>query len=71
MTLIIVTSDDRVSTVLTELETANVAKKGEAVVSPLLTGKRDYMKWVQESMNSVSTSSTKMSSSVIEKDEVI
>jgi len=28
-------------------------KKGQAIVSPLLNGKREYMKWVQESLNSV------------------
>lgn len=58
MTLVIVTSDDKVSGVLTELEEQDLAKKGEAIVSPLLSGKRAYMKWVQESLNSVKASAS-------------
>lgn len=58
MTLVILTSDDKVSGVLTELEEADIAKKGEAIVSPLLGGKRAYMKWVQESLNSVKASAS-------------
>ena len=27
--------------------------KGQAIVAPLLNGKREYMRWVQESLNSV------------------
>jgi hypothetical protein len=53
MTLVIVTSDDKVTGVLSELEEGDVMKKGQAIVSPLLNGKREYMKWVQESLNSV------------------
>jgi len=53
MTLVIVTSDDKVTGVLGELEEGDVMKKGQAIVSPLLNGKREYMKWVQESLNSV------------------
>lgn len=36
MTLVVVTSDDKVSAVLTELEEAELTKKGAAIVSPLL-----------------------------------
>jgi len=53
VTLVIVTTDDKVTSVLTELEEGDVAKKGEVIVSPLLSGKREYTKWVQESLNSV------------------
>jgi uncharacterized protein involved in tolerance to divalent cations len=53
LTLVIVASDDKVTGVLTELEEGDVMKKGQAIVSPLLKGKREYMKWVQESLNSV------------------
>lgn len=53
ITLVIVTTDDKVTSVLTELEEGDVAKKGEVIVSPLLSGKREYTKWVQESLNSV------------------
>ena len=53
MTLVIVTTDDKVTGVLSELEEGDVMKKGQAIVSPLLNGKREYMKWVQESLNSV------------------
>jgi len=53
VTLVIVTSDDKVTGVLSELEEGDVMKKGQAIVSPLLNGKREYMKWVQESLNSV------------------
>lgn len=51
ITLVIVTTDDKVTSVLTELEEGDVAKKGEVIVSPLLSGKKEYMKWVQESLN--------------------
>merc|ERR1712010_203281 len=53
MSLVILTSDDKVTGVLSELEEGDVMKKGQAIVSPLLSGKREYMKWVQESLNSV------------------
>ena len=53
MNLVILTSDDKVTGVLSELEEGDVMKKGQAIVSPLLNGKREYMKWVQESLNSV------------------
>ena len=53
MTLVIVTSDDKVTGVLGELEEGDVMKKGQAIVAPLLNRKREYMKWVQESLNSV------------------
>jgi len=53
MTLVIVTTDDNVTGVLSELEEGEIMKKGQAIVSPLLNGKREYMKWVQESLNSV------------------
>merc|ERR1712010_261878 len=53
MNLVILTSDDKVTGVLSELEEGDVMKKGQAIVSPLLSGKREYMKWVQESLNSV------------------
>jgi len=46
MTLVIVTNDDKISAVLTELEEGDIAKKGEMIVSPVLSNKRDYMKWV-------------------------
>lgn len=35
-TLVIVTNDDKVTAVLTELDEADLAKKGQAIVSPLL-----------------------------------
>jgi len=53
MTLVVIASDDKVTGVLSELEEGDVMKKGQAIVSPLLNGKREYMKWVQESLNSV------------------
>merc|ERR1719263_400987 len=53
MNLVVLTSDDKVTGVLSELEEGDVMKKGQAIVSPLLNGKREYMKWVQESLNSV------------------
>jgi len=58
MTLVVVTNDDKVTAVLTELEEGDLAKKGEVIVSPLLNGKREYMKWVQESLNSVKASAS-------------
>lgn len=52
MQLVIVTSDDKVPGVLTEIEQNGVGGgKAQAVVSPLLSGKREYMKWVQDSLN--------------------
>jgi uncharacterized protein involved in tolerance to divalent cations len=53
MQLVILTSDDKVTGVLSELEEGDFMKKGQAIVSPLLNGKREYMKWVQESLSSV------------------
>jgi uncharacterized protein involved in tolerance to divalent cations len=53
LTLVILTSDDKVTGALSELEEGDVMKKGQAIVSPLLSGKREYMKWVQESLSSV------------------
>jgi len=53
MTLVVVTTDDKVTGVLAELEEGDIMKKGQAIVSPLLNGKKEYMKWVQESLNSV------------------
>ena len=50
-TLTLVTSDDKVTAVLAALEDGDLAKKGEAIVSPLLTGKKAYMKWVPDSLN--------------------
>lgn len=46
MSLVIVANDDKVTGVLAELEEADLVKKGAAIVSPLLQGKREYMKWV-------------------------
>lgn len=65
MHLVIVANDDKVSAVLTELEEGDLGKKGEMIVSPLLTNKRDYMKWVQESLNTVKASA---SASLIDTD---
>jgi len=36
VSLVIITNDDKVTSVLTELEEADLAKKGAAIVSPLL-----------------------------------
>jgi len=58
MHLVIVANDDKVSSVLTELEEGDLGKKGEMIVSPLLTNKRDYMKWVQESLSTVKASAS-------------
>jgi len=58
MHLVIVANDDKVSAVLTELEEGDLGKKGEMIVSPLLTNKRDYMKWVQESLSTVKASAS-------------
>lgn len=52
-TLVVVTTDDKVTGVLSELEEGELMSKGQAIVSPLLNGKREYMRWVQESLNSV------------------
>jgi len=46
MNLVVLTTDDKVTGVLSELEEGDVMKKGQAIVSPLLNGKREYMKWV-------------------------
>ena len=58
MKLVIVANDDKVGAVLSELEEGDLAKKGEMIVSPLLSNKRDYMKWVQESLNTVKASAS-------------
>lgn len=50
-TLTLVTSDDKVTAVLTALEEGRIQERGEAVVSPLLTGRKAYMEWVQNSLN--------------------
>lgn len=51
LTMTIITGDDKVSQVLTEFESSQIQGKSAAVISPLLTGKREYMKWIQESLN--------------------
>lgn len=51
-TLTLVTSDEKVTAVLTALEEGQIQDRGEAVVSPLLTGRKAYMEWVQNSLSS-------------------
>jgi len=50
-TLTLVTSDEKVTQVLTALEEGQIQDRGEAVVSPLLTGRKAYMEWVQNSLS--------------------
>jgi len=50
-TLTLVTSDDKVTAVLTALEEGRIQDRGEAVVSPLLTGRKAYMEWVSSSLS--------------------
>lgn len=50
-TLMLVTSDEKVTQVLTALEEGQIQDRGEAVVSPLLTGRKAYMEWVQNSLS--------------------
>merc|ERR1711934_265387 len=46
-TLTLVTSDEKV----TAVEEGQIQDRGEAVVSPLLTGRKAYMEWVQNSLS--------------------
>jgi hypothetical protein len=58
VTLVISAADDKVVNIISELEEAEITKKGAIIVSPLLSGKKEYMKWVQESLNSVRASAS-------------
>lgn len=75
MTLTLVTSDDRVDGVLSALEKlggeggSGCVGGGEPLVSPLLTGKKGYMDWVQGSLSSSQDGATsKFSTSPMDLD---
>lgn len=49
MTMVLITTDEKVGPALSEIEAGDVGRQGDIVVSPMLNGKRDYQKYVSES----------------------